>query len=92
MRKILSMDIFTPEGKRDVEYMISEHMTDYDHVFYFQEFRFETNNNTAFKWADEFYTMTEAENHFNEIKEDYESRGYKAVVKDWYTREIRSWT
>ena len=92
MRKVLSMDVYKKNGQRDVTYMISEFMSDYDHIFYFQEFRPEKNNNTAFKWADEFYTMTEAEEHFEVVKKKHEALGDKVVVQDWYTREIRSWT
>jgi len=92
MRKILSMDVFKADGKRDAEYMISEFMSDYDHIFYFQEFKPESNNNIAFKWADEFYTMKEAEEQLYKLKEKFEAQGFTCNVKDWYTREIRSWT
>ena len=92
MRKVLSMDVYKPDGGRDVQYMISEFMSEYDHIFYFQEFRFEKNNNTAFKTADEFYTFTEAKDWMDQLQTKYEAAGNRVVLQDWYTREIRSWT
>ena len=83
MEKVISMDIFSEAGSPEVQYVISEFASEYDHYFIFQEFEFQANYNLAFRRGIDCDSLLDAQELFDQTRQKYADMGRKITFKDW---------